>query len=166
MFATTFLIGAERSGDALDDAIGDDDDVAIAAITVAELWVGVWLATGESWSARLAFLDDVLEVIPVLDYDRTVADAHATWRTRPSRRRDCEGGRPDCRERRRIRLLRPPRGSGSNPSLSALSQQPTGRTGTACRLLPSVSDTTLDPSIPSARGSRQPRSRVVTHGQV
>src|SRR5947209_19309068 len=68
---------AESSGDALEEAIADDGDVAIAAITVAELRVGVLLSTGKNRSARLAFLDDVVQVIPVLAYDRAVAEAHA-----------------------------------------------------------------------------------------
>ncbi len=74
---TTFLIDADRSGDAIEEAISDDDDVAIAAITVAELRVGVLLSAGKSRSARIAFLDDVLDAIPVLGYDRAVAEAHA-----------------------------------------------------------------------------------------
>ena len=41
---TTFLIDAERDTADLDDLIGDDDDIAIAAITLAELTVGVQLA--------------------------------------------------------------------------------------------------------------------------
>jgi tRNA(fMet)-specific endonuclease VapC len=77
LFDTTFLIDAERSGDALDDAIGDDDDVTIAAITVAELRVGVLLAAETIRADRMAFLEDILEVIPVLDYDREVAAVHA-----------------------------------------------------------------------------------------
>jgi len=74
---TTFLIDAQRSAIDLDDAVGDDDEVAIAAITAAELRVGVLLSSGKSRAARLAFLDDVLAVIPVLDYDRAVAEVHA-----------------------------------------------------------------------------------------
>jgi len=77
LFDTTFLVDADRAGDSLDEVVSDDDDVAIAAITVAELRVGVLLSTGRHRSVRLAFLDEVLETIPVLDYDRTVADAHA-----------------------------------------------------------------------------------------
>lgn len=49
----------------------------MAAITVAELRVGVLLATGRTRSARLAFLNDILQVVPVLDYDQAVAEAHA-----------------------------------------------------------------------------------------
>ena len=51
--------------------------MAIAAITAAELRVGVLLSSGKKRAARLAFFDDVLAVIPVLDYDRAVAEAHA-----------------------------------------------------------------------------------------
>ena len=43
---TTFLIDADRSGGDLDAVIDDDDDVAIAAVTVAELRVGALLARG------------------------------------------------------------------------------------------------------------------------
>jgi tRNA(fMet)-specific endonuclease VapC len=77
LFDTAFLIDAERSATDLDDAVGDDDEVAIAAITAAELRVGVLLSAGKKRAARLAFLKEVLSVIPVLDYDRTVAEVHA-----------------------------------------------------------------------------------------
>ena len=77
LFDTTFLIDTERSAADLDEAVGDDDEVAIAAITAAELRVGVLLSSGTKRAARLAFLGDVLAVIPVLDYDRAVAEAHA-----------------------------------------------------------------------------------------
>ena len=74
---TTFLIDADRSGGQATEAIDDDDEVAIAAITVAELRVGVLLATGKSRDERLAFLTDVLETIPIVEYDESVAEAHA-----------------------------------------------------------------------------------------
>ncbi len=74
---TTFLIDAERSGDELDDAISDDDEAAIAAITVAELRVGALLADRKHRADRVAFLDDVLLAIPMLDYDQPAAEAHA-----------------------------------------------------------------------------------------
>jgi tRNA(fMet)-specific endonuclease VapC len=75
---TTFLIDAERSGDQLEELIGDDDDVAIAAITVAELRVGVELASGATRRRRQRFVETILSAIPVLDYDITVASVHAT----------------------------------------------------------------------------------------
>jgi tRNA(fMet)-specific endonuclease VapC len=74
---TTFLVDAERSGADLDRVIRDEDDVAIAAVSVAELTVGVELAEGTTRQSRSQFLDGVLEVIPVIDYDLAVASAHA-----------------------------------------------------------------------------------------
>jgi tRNA(fMet)-specific endonuclease VapC len=74
---TTFLVDAERSGADLDRVIRDEDDVAIAAVSVAELTVGVELAEGKTRQRRRQFLDGVLEVIPVIDYDLAVASAHA-----------------------------------------------------------------------------------------
>jgi len=74
---TTFLIDADRSGDALHAAINDDDDVAIAAITVAELRVGALLTRGKAATKRSAFVDDVLAAIPVIAYDMVVAESHA-----------------------------------------------------------------------------------------
>ncbi|MHB8467437.1 MAG: PIN domain-containing protein [Acidimicrobiales bacterium] len=77
IFDTTYLIDADRAGTDLDAVIDDRDDVAIAAITVAELLVGVELSSGRSRHARQAFVEDVLTVVPILDYDRVVAEAHA-----------------------------------------------------------------------------------------
>lgn len=77
LFDTTFLIDAERTGDDLDDVIDDGDDVAIAAVTIAELRVGALLANGRRKAARSAYVDDVIATIPVLGYDVEVAEAHA-----------------------------------------------------------------------------------------
>lgn len=74
---TTFLIDAERADIDLDDLIHEDDDVAIAAITVAELVVGVELASPIAKADRQAFVDDVLASIPVIAYDREIAFEHA-----------------------------------------------------------------------------------------
>jgi tRNA(fMet)-specific endonuclease VapC len=74
---TTFLIDAERTGADLDDAIADDDDVAIAAVTVAELRVGALLANRRRRAARTAYVDEIIATIPVLDYDLEVAEQHA-----------------------------------------------------------------------------------------
>ena len=73
---TTFLVEADRGGD-LDHLVGDDEDVAIAAITVAELLVGVLLSDRRRRPARQAFVDDIVAHVPVLDYDLDVAGAHA-----------------------------------------------------------------------------------------
>ena len=77
LFDTTFLIDAERTGDGLDDVIDDNDDVAIATVTIAELRVGALFATGRRRTARTAYVDDVVATIPVLAYDVDVAEAHA-----------------------------------------------------------------------------------------
>jgi len=74
---TTFLIDAERGDVTLDGAIDDDDDVAIAAVTVAELLVGVRLASGKRRDARRIYVEEILESLPILAYDRNVAIEHA-----------------------------------------------------------------------------------------
>ncbi len=61
----------------MDDLIADDDDTAIAAITVAELLVGVQWATGKRRAARHGFADAVVSAIPIIAYDVRVAHAHA-----------------------------------------------------------------------------------------
>ena len=74
---TTFLVDADRAKASLDDLIADDDEVAIAAITVAELLVGVLLADEAHRGDRQSFVDEVAESIPIVEYDTTVAAAHA-----------------------------------------------------------------------------------------
>jgi len=55
-----------------------DEDVAIAAVTAAELLVGIELAGAEERRAsRTAFVELVLSKIPVETYDLDVARAHA-----------------------------------------------------------------------------------------
>jgi tRNA(fMet)-specific endonuclease VapC len=74
---TTFLVDAERARDDLDNVIADEDDVAVAAITIAELRVGVELATRATRPGRERFVDTVITSIPVIDYDLNVAEVHA-----------------------------------------------------------------------------------------
>ena len=74
---TTVVVAGERGRLRLDDLIGDEDDVAVAAITVAELLVGVELADGANQSRRRALVDSILATIPVEDYDLDVARSHA-----------------------------------------------------------------------------------------
>lgn len=74
---TTVLVAAERATAALDDVIDDSDDVAIAAITAAELLVGVELAARDQRSARERFVAAILDAVPIEDYDLEVARAHA-----------------------------------------------------------------------------------------
>jgi tRNA(fMet)-specific endonuclease VapC len=61
----------------VDEAVGDADDVVIAAITVAELLVGVELADDSRRANRQAFVDEVLALIPVEEYTTDVARVHA-----------------------------------------------------------------------------------------
>lgn len=77
LFDTTSLVDADRIGDQFDTVVGDDDDAAIAAITIAELQVGVALSTGKARRNRQTFLDDVLATVPVIDYGISVAQVHA-----------------------------------------------------------------------------------------
>lgn len=71
------LVDAERGGDSLDQAIGDGDDVAIAAITVAELRVGVQMAKGRRREKRERFVAAILDAVSIEVYDLNVAEAHA-----------------------------------------------------------------------------------------
>lgn len=75
---TTVFIDAERRGRQIDRLIADEDDVAIAAVTAAELLVGVELADDARRPTRAAFVRSVLETVPIEDYDVTVARVHAT----------------------------------------------------------------------------------------
>jgi tRNA(fMet)-specific endonuclease VapC len=61
----------------LESVIADEDQVVIAAVTIAELLVGVRLAAGGRRSARQEFVDGVRAVIPIVNYDATIAAAHA-----------------------------------------------------------------------------------------
>ena len=74
---TGVLIAAERGKAAVEAVIGDADDVAIAAITVAELLVGVEMADEARRANRQAFVDEVLALIPVEEYTTDVARVHA-----------------------------------------------------------------------------------------
>jgi tRNA(fMet)-specific endonuclease VapC len=74
---STVLIAAERTARTLNRLISDEDDVAIAAITAAELLVGVELADARRRSTRTAFVRSVLDTIPIENYDLQVARAHA-----------------------------------------------------------------------------------------
>jgi tRNA(fMet)-specific endonuclease VapC len=75
---TTVLVAAERAQMPLDDVIGDEDDVVIAAVTAAELLVGVELADTRNRQARQSFIDTLLTKIPAEPYDLEVARLHAS----------------------------------------------------------------------------------------
>lgn len=59
-------------------ALADTDDVGIPAVAVAEYLAGTLLDTDPGRAAaQRAFLDEVLQVLPVHDYDRATAEYHA-----------------------------------------------------------------------------------------
>lgn len=71
------MVDAEHGGDSLEEVIDDGDDVAVAAITVAELRVGVQLAKGRRREKRERFVMAVLDAVSIEAYDLNVAEAHA-----------------------------------------------------------------------------------------
>jgi tRNA(fMet)-specific endonuclease VapC len=74
---TSILIAAERVPASFAALLADEDDVVIAAITAAELLVGIELADGQRKQRRQAFVDQLLALIPVVPYDLEIARTHA-----------------------------------------------------------------------------------------
>lgn len=87
---TTVFVDLERSnrreqganpagliGQRLAQCLGPDEEAAIAAITASELLHGVHRASVEHRPSREAFVETVLSVIPVLEFDLLAARAHA-----------------------------------------------------------------------------------------
>lgn len=73
---TSVLVMSERGHGAPADVIEADDDLAIAAVTVAELRTGVELATEAHRAGRREFLLRVLDTLPVESYDLATAEEH------------------------------------------------------------------------------------------
>jgi predicted nucleic acid-binding protein len=77
---TTVLVDMERSG-SLTDQVADGEDVAVAAVTIAEYAAGVCaarrLGNGKAESTRSRVLDDVSRRALVLQYTRQTAAEHA-----------------------------------------------------------------------------------------
>lgn len=70
------LIASERGRAGLASVITEDDDLVIAAVTVAELRTGIELAGERHRAARSEFLVKVLETLPVEPYELAAAEAH------------------------------------------------------------------------------------------
>jgi tRNA(fMet)-specific endonuclease VapC len=70
-------VAVERGAAALASLIADEDDVSMAAVTVAELLVGAELAAARYQQRRRAFVEDLIAAIPIDDYDLGVARTHA-----------------------------------------------------------------------------------------
>lgn len=71
------LVDAERGAADLEGLVTDQDDVAIAAVTAAELLVGIELADGRRREGRKRFVEAVLAAVTIEEYDLDVARAHA-----------------------------------------------------------------------------------------
>jgi tRNA(fMet)-specific endonuclease VapC len=74
---TGVLIALERGTTVPSDAVPDDADIAIAAVTASELLVGVELADARRRDARRATVDAVLKTFDVLPFDLETAREHA-----------------------------------------------------------------------------------------
>lgn len=73
---TNALIQLDRHGEDV-TGISESDDIAIAAVTLAELRHGALAADPPRRQAREQFVQDVEETIEVLPYTRSTATAHA-----------------------------------------------------------------------------------------
>ncbi|NUQ61728.1 MAG: PIN domain-containing protein [Pirellulales bacterium] len=54
-----------------------DDEFAVAAITIAELWHGVERATGQHRAQRKRYLETIVSVLPIFPYTEQTAYVHA-----------------------------------------------------------------------------------------
>ncbi|GAA4180792.1 PIN domain-containing protein [Gryllotalpicola koreensis] len=73
---TNLLVAAERTGELV--GVQPDDDLAVAAISLAEFEVGILAAsTRKATARRQALFDEILATTQVLDYTRHTAAAHA-----------------------------------------------------------------------------------------
>lgn len=73
---TNALIELDRHGERV-AGISESDDIAIAAVTLAELRHGALAADTARRQAREQFIQDVEEAIEVLPYTRSTAAEHA-----------------------------------------------------------------------------------------
>ncbi|MFI5178332.1 MAG: PIN domain-containing protein [Vicinamibacterales bacterium] len=74
---TSVLIAAERGDLDLRDA-GQDEDVALSAVTAHELWRGIArLPAGVSRVRAERWLEALLDLVPVVAYDHDIARVHA-----------------------------------------------------------------------------------------
>jgi tRNA(fMet)-specific endonuclease VapC len=74
---TSILIAAERDRRSIDELVDDEDDVAVAAVTIAELLVGVELGDRRRRGTRERYVTRIVRTIPSEPYDLDVARAHA-----------------------------------------------------------------------------------------
>jgi tRNA(fMet)-specific endonuclease VapC len=72
---TSVLVSIERAGPPI--TFAEDDDVAVAAVTAAELLFGVELADGDRRRIREDFVTATLAVVPIEEYGLETARVHA-----------------------------------------------------------------------------------------
>lgn len=72
------LIALERGHQIPTDVLPDDADIAIAAITAAELLVGIELADEQRRASRQATVDAILATCDVIPFDLDIARHHAS----------------------------------------------------------------------------------------
>ena len=77
MLDSSVVLAAERGQIELADVAGDEDDVAIAAVTAAELLLGAFGAVESRRRVRVEYVESLLARLPVEVYDLTVARSHA-----------------------------------------------------------------------------------------
>lgn len=75
---TGALIALERGTAEVEDVLPADADVAISAVTVAELLVGVELADDRHRGRRQAIAEGVVSRVEIIAYDLAVARHHAS----------------------------------------------------------------------------------------
>lgn len=68
---------AELIGQRLTECLGPEEEAAMAAITASELLHGVHRASARRRATREAFVESILAVVPVLDFDLLAARAHS-----------------------------------------------------------------------------------------
>jgi tRNA(fMet)-specific endonuclease VapC len=89
MLDTSAFVAIERAGVSLGSALGalGDEAVALPAIVVAELLVGVQLAdTAARAAQRQATVDRLLSLVPVVDFGAGIAQRWATYLANLERR--------------------------------------------------------------------------------
>lgn len=74
---TSVLVASERADHGLFEVLSAEDEPAIAAITAAELLVGVELASGRRRHRRARRVEGLLDLLPLEPYDVLAARAHA-----------------------------------------------------------------------------------------
>lgn len=74
---TSVLISMERRGRQLEDVASATDEVAMAAISAAELLVGTEMGRPRERTHRRRRVQALLDLVPIEAYDLDVARAHA-----------------------------------------------------------------------------------------